>query len=234
MHKEGAALRSFINNFAIAVSLGLQYGVPLESMSTPSLHPLRAERAGAGQRTIKFATSILDYVFRELAVSYLSRFDLAHVDPSETASTRSAAASRSQSLARPGRDDRYLSKGLTRSRTDNQVVMRGGADDARAAGSITAIASSGATAAPRRRGRGRDRAEGRTGARIVADEKLERKPVEGRHRASCHAPDQGRAPRGSKSQRLQGEMCSECGNFTLVRNGTCMKCDTCGSTTGCS
>ena len=72
MHKEGAALRSFINNFAIAVSLGLQYGVPLEEY-VDAFTFTRFEPSGPvqGNDSIKFATSILDYVFRELAVSYL-------------------------------------------------------------------------------------------------------------------------------------------------------------------
>ena len=85
MHKEGAALRSFINNFAIAVSLGLQYGVPLEEY-VDAFTFTRFEPAGPvqGNDSIKYATSILDYVFRELAVSYMSRFDLAHVDPTES------------------------------------------------------------------------------------------------------------------------------------------------------
>jgi len=79
MHKEGAALRSFINNFAIAVSLGLQYGVPLEEY-VDAFTFTRFELAGPvqGNDSIKYATSILDYVFRELAVSYMERFDLAH------------------------------------------------------------------------------------------------------------------------------------------------------------
>src|SRR5213079_3624353 len=85
MHKEGAALRSIINNFAIAVSLGLQYGVPLEEY-VDAFTFTRFEPSGPvqGNEAIKNATSILDYIFRELAVSYLSRFDLAHVDPSES------------------------------------------------------------------------------------------------------------------------------------------------------
>ncbi len=85
MHKEGAALRSIINNFAIAVSLGLQYGVPLEEY-VDAFTFTRFEPSGPvqGNDSIKYATSILDYLFRELAVSYLSRFDLAHVEPSET------------------------------------------------------------------------------------------------------------------------------------------------------
>ena len=77
-------MRSLLNNFAIAISLGLQYGVPLEEY-VDAFTFTRFEPQGPvqGNDSIKYATSILDYVFRELAVSYLERFDLAHVDPSE-------------------------------------------------------------------------------------------------------------------------------------------------------
>jgi len=86
MHKEGSAFRSLMNNFAIAISLGMQYGVPLEEY-VDAFTFTRFEPAGPvqGNEAIKNATSILDYVFRELAVSYLSRFDLAHVDPRDSA-----------------------------------------------------------------------------------------------------------------------------------------------------
>src|SRR3990170_5732395 len=84
MHKEGAAFRAMMNNFAIAISLGLQYGVPLEEY-VEAFTFTRFEPAGMvqGNEAIKNATSILDYVFRELAVSYLGRHDLAHVDQSD-------------------------------------------------------------------------------------------------------------------------------------------------------
>ena len=84
MHKEGAAFRAMMNNFAIAISLGLQYGVPLEEY-VEAFTFTRFEPAGfvQGNDSIKNATSILDYVFRELAISYLSRYDLAHVVPDE-------------------------------------------------------------------------------------------------------------------------------------------------------
>ena len=84
MHKEGAALRAMMNNFAIAVSVGLQYGVPLEEF-VDAFTFTKFEPAGMvqGNDSIKNATSILDYVFRELAVSYLGRNDLAHVEASE-------------------------------------------------------------------------------------------------------------------------------------------------------
>src|SRR5271169_6623456 len=126
MHKEGAALRSFINNFAIAVSLGLQYGVPLEEY-VDAFTFTRFEPSGPvqGNDSIKYATSILDYVFRELAVSYMSRFDLAHVDPSES-NFDAMGKGVEEGRAPEQPSNKYLSKGLTRSRTDNLVVMRGG------------------------------------------------------------------------------------------------------------
>ncbi|WP_244438097.1 vitamin B12-dependent ribonucleotide reductase [Afipia birgiae] len=147
MHKEGAALRSFINNFAIAVSLGLQYGVPLEEY-VDAFTFTRFEPAGPvqGNDSIKFATSILDYVFRELAVSYQSRFDLAHVDPSETGFDALGKGVEEGKSPDASHSSKYLSKGLTRSRTDKLVVMQGGAADAQASGNVTSIASAGATA----------------------------------------------------------------------------------------
>src|SRR5688572_9351732 len=126
MHKEGAALRSIINNFAIAVSLGLQYGVPLDEY-VDAFTFTRFEPSGPvqGNDSIKYATSILDYVFRELAVSYMSRFDLAHVDPSESSFD---ALGKGVEEGRPLPDTRYMSKGLTRSR--KQIAAVGGASAA--------------------------------------------------------------------------------------------------------
>ena len=88
MHKEGAAFRSLMNNFAIAVSVGLQYGVPLDEF-VEAFTFTRFEPAGLvrGNAAIKNATSILDYIFRELAISYLDRNELAHVDPNENGHT---------------------------------------------------------------------------------------------------------------------------------------------------
>ena len=88
MHKEGAAFRAMMNNFAIAISLGLQYGVPLDEY-VEAFTFTKFEPAGmvVGNDAIKNATSILDYVFRELAVSYLDRHDLAHVDQSDFSNT---------------------------------------------------------------------------------------------------------------------------------------------------
>src|SRR5947209_7114225 len=117
MHKEGAALRSLLNNFAIAVSLGLQYGVPLEEY-VDAFTFTRFEPSGPvqGNDSIKYATSILDYVFRELAVSYIGRFDLAHVEPHESGfDALGRGVEEGREPAEPSQT-RYLSKGITRSR----------------------------------------------------------------------------------------------------------------------
>ncbi len=229
MHKEGAALRSLLNNFAIAISLGLQYGVPLDEY-VDAFTFTRFEPQGPvqGNDSIKYATSILDYVFRELAVSYLERFDLAHVDPSEGGFD---ALGKGEAEGKPGPATNYVSKGLTRSRTDRLSVVRsvsspspaggGSAAEGGRGGVVTALHASGATAlkaepeaklSPAQQLELRDDADARAHAKLAASEK----------RAEARA------------KGYEGEACGECGNFTLVRNGTCMKCDTCGSTTGCS
>ena len=131
MHKEGAAFRSLMNNFAIAISLGLQYGVPLEEY-VEAFTFTRFEPAGLvqGNDAIKNATSILDYVFRELAISYLGRHDLAHVAPEEIGSTVLGRRRRAGPRAgRPGgggggQTASVVSRGLVRSKTD-KLMMSG-------------------------------------------------------------------------------------------------------------
>jgi ribonucleoside-diphosphate reductase alpha chain len=244
MHKEGAALRSFINNFAIAVSLGLQYGVPLEEY-VDAFTFTRFEPAGPvqGNDSIKYATSILDYVFRELAVSYMSRFDLAHVDPNESSfdALGKGVEEGKEPDGQGQQATKYLSKGLTRSRTDNLVVMRGGsavsqnADSAPSGGSrVTQLSAHGTTS------RANDAIEGAVALKqetqhdLSPTEKLEALQWSKSGAAAAAAPSKAERRAEAKAKGYEGEMCSECGNFTLVRNGTCMKCDTCGSTTGCS
>ncbi|WP_315755653.1 MULTISPECIES: vitamin B12-dependent ribonucleotide reductase [unclassified Bradyrhizobium] len=247
MHKEGAALRSFINNFAIAVSLGLQYGVPLEEY-VDAFTFTRFEPAGPvqGNDSIKYATSILDYVFRELAVSYMSRFDLAHVDPSES---NFDALGRGVDEGKPSEDGsqqaaKYVSRGLTRSRTDNLVVMRGGSSSPSPAGggSIGSVASDrgGVTVTALSHARAGDAIEGAVALKqepqhdLSPTEKLEALQWSKAGTANTQVASKAERRAEAKAKGYEGEMCSECGNFTLVRNGTCMKCDTCGSTTGCS
>jgi ribonucleoside-diphosphate reductase alpha chain len=82
MHKEGAAFRSMINCFAIAISKGLQYGVPLEEfVETFTFTRFEPQGMVTGHPNIKMATSIIDYVFRVLGLEYLDRTDLTQVPP---------------------------------------------------------------------------------------------------------------------------------------------------------
>jgi ribonucleoside-diphosphate reductase alpha chain len=234
MHKEGAALRSFINNFAIAVSLGLQYGVPLEEY-VDAFTFTRFEPAGPvqGNDSIKYATSILDYVFRELAVSYMGRFDLAHVDPTESNFDALGKGVEEGKQPDPAHSTKYVSKGLTRSRTDNLVVVRGGetgSSSSHGGGNVMSLATS----------RAADATEGAVALKqetqhdLSPTEKLEALQWSRAGAAAQAAPSKAERRAEAKAKGYEGEMCGECGHFSLVRNGTCMKCDTCGSTTGCS
>ena len=238
MHKEGAAFRSLMNNFAIAISLGLQYGVPLEEY-VEAFTFTRFEPAGfvQGNDAIKNATSVLDYVFRELAISYLSRHDLAHVSPESIGfdtigkgdNESKAPSSHGAAMAAA----RIVSKGLVRGKPTNLMAIEGGVSfEARAAdGSVaTAYATVGATAL-------------KSGAMVdespmtIGDASAETAFAG----VSFQAPAAKKPAASGLDKRTEarmkgyvGEACPECANFTLVRNGTCLKCDTCGSTTGCS
>jgi len=232
MHKEGAALRSLLNNFAIAISLGLQYGVPLEEY-VDAFTFTRFEPQGPvqGNDSIKYATSILDYVFRELAVSYLERFDLAHVDPSEAGGFD--ALGKGVEEGKPAPATNYVSKGLTRSRTDRLSVVSGSASPSPVGGGSVGEAGRGGVSNVTAFSGAATALKAEPEARLSPAEQLE-------HRidtqdARLHAKAAANEKRAeARAKGYEGEACGECGNFTLVRNGTCMKCDTCGSTTGCS
>jgi ribonucleoside-diphosphate reductase alpha chain len=254
MHKEGAALRSLLNNFAIAISLGLQYGVPLDEY-VDAFTFTRFEPQGPvqGNDSIKYATSILDYVFRELAISYLSRFDLAHVEPTEGGFD---ALGRGVEEGKPvggGPSSKYVSRGLTRSRTDKLSVVSGAGSSAGSGSSSPSPGGGGSSAEGGRGGvkaaassnvtalhAGAPRAEvaGTTALKAEPEVKLSPAQVLEAHAATdarAHAKAAASEKRAeARAKGYEGEACGECGNFTLVRNGTCMKCDTCGSTTGCS
>ncbi|WP_430463834.1 vitamin B12-dependent ribonucleotide reductase [Tabrizicola sp.] len=226
MHKEGAGFRAMMNNFAIAVSVGLQYGVPLEEF-VEAFTFTRFEPAGMvqGNDSIKNATSILDYIFRELAISYLDRTDLAHVKPTGAAfddlgrgdsegkrnfdEVSEGAASKSVELLKSISSTGYLRKRLPQ----ELMVFQGGINTAGA----TALASDAVTAlnmlVP-------ETAQGTVS--MVAATAISTGTVSMDARTKA------------KMQGYEGDPCGECGNYTLVRNGTCMKCNTCGGTSGCS
>ncbi len=217
-----------MNNFAIAISLGLQYGVPLEEY-VDAFTFTRFEPAGMvqGNDAIKNATSILDYVFRELAVSYLGREDLAHVTPEDLGSTTIGRGNEAEGLPdedAPPPAARHISTGLVRGRSTNLLAVAGGGGaTAQASSTVYALHTSGATAL---------KADAEIAAAIESlgfAEAAAAKPT------PAKAADDVATKRSiAKMKGYVGDACGECGNFTLVRNGTCLKCDTCGSTTGCS
>jgi ribonucleoside-diphosphate reductase alpha chain len=229
MHKEGAAFRAMMNNFAIAISLGLQYGVPLEEY-VDAFTFTRFEPAGfvQGNDAIKSATSILDYVFRELAISYAGRDDLAHVTMEDLGATTLGRGDNAEGLPSGSTPQaRVVSKGLVRGKATNflGVVEGGGGTLATTASSTTTVyAKSSATWA---------------GATALKQEPSVAEAIETLGFVAPAAPaarqDDIATKRSiAKMKGYVGEACPECMNFTLLRNGTCLKCDTCGSTTGCS
>lgn len=143
MHKEGAAFRSLMNNFAIAISIGLQYGVPLDEFVDAFVFT-RFEPAGrvAGNDSIKSATSILDYIFRELGVSYLDRHELANAGTDDLNADGLGDGKPDANAAVPAA--RFISKGFARgSAPDNLVVLpfgKKGEPEARAAANSEAVA----------------------------------------------------------------------------------------------
>ncbi|WP_242078452.1 TSCPD domain-containing protein [Brevundimonas diminuta] len=143
MHKEGAAFRSLMNNFAIAISIGLQYGVPLDEFVDAFVFT-RFEPAGrvTGNDSIKSATSILDYIFRELGVSYLDRVELANAGTDDLNADGLGDGKPDANAAVPAA--RFISKGFARgSAPDNLVVLpfgKKGEPEARAAANSEAVA----------------------------------------------------------------------------------------------
>ncbi|MDR3343805.1 MAG: adenosylcobalamin-dependent ribonucleoside-diphosphate reductase [Treponema sp.] len=175
MHKEGAAFRSLLNSFAIAVSLGLQYGVPLEEyVDAFSFSRFEPNGMVRGHDYVKMATSVIDYIFRDLAISYLKRSDLGQVRPED-----------------------LLSTGTKNDSIDSRDAQDSGENSA-------------------------DRNE--TSAKEIRSEKPRLTSAQSGAAKIAQARIKG----------YEGDPCPACGSFTLVRNGTCMKCDTCGGTTGCS
>ena len=195
MHKEGAAFRSLLNSFAIAVSLGLQYGVPLEEY-VDAFTFSRFEPNGVvrGHDNIKMSTSVLDFIFRDLALTYLNRKDLVQVSPDDLVTTGTGTHEKTD--------------------PDADSESEAGADGHR----------------PPVRGD----ANGRNGHSGSGNGSLAATKSAHGSTAAATAIANDDAVRSARLQGYEGDPCPTCGHFTLVRNGTCLKCVTCGSTTGCS
>ncbi|UYQ70410.1 vitamin B12-dependent ribonucleotide reductase [Pelagibacterium flavum] len=227
MHKEGAAFRAMMNNFAIAISIGLQYGVPLDEF-VEAFTFTRFEPAGLvmGNDHIKNATSILDYVFRELAISYLDRTDLAHVTPDAGATSIGKGVSednqvKDRSAPAPVPADNFVSRGMTRGRVKDKTLMLVASSDLKLANPVQAMQTQTVTAL-------------KQGTALKAEPEAEAEAAATKLVDEAQAKDTTTLRLEAQMKGYVGEACSECQNFTLVRNGTCLKCDTCGSTTGCS
>jgi ribonucleoside-diphosphate reductase alpha chain len=194
MHKEGAAFRSVMNCFAIAVSLGLQYGVPLEEYVDAFIYT-RFEPSGRvlGNDHIKMVTSVIDYIFRELAICYLDRLDLAHLPEGEAGRSDSVQNLEGQA-AKP-----KLSFGpaaITSPSPHIQSPANGNGNG---------------------NGNGHSHTNGHT--EYTADAPLAStavvvKPITSVQEQIAEARLKG----------YEGDSCPECGQFTMVRNGTCLKC----------
>jgi ribonucleoside-diphosphate reductase alpha chain len=253
MHKEGAAFRSLMNNFAIAISIGLQYGVPLEEF-VEAFTFTRFEPAGMviGNDSIKNATSVLDYIFRELAVSYLGRNDLAHVQPHEDedlgGGMSEGGAPKEVPIAR------FASTGFARGQFKTLSVFRGGAapkmmeehdhdhhahdhlhihepdeEEEMLAETVTdTLTEIRASVLAEANSNPVGEMVSAIGASMISRTQTTlNKAADARQVAAKRAAE-------ARMKGFEGDACGGCGNFTLVRNGTCMKCNTCGSTSGCS
>ena len=193
MHKEGAAFRSLMNCFAIAISLGLQHGVPLEEFVEAFVFT-RFEPNGPVKLNdrIKMSTSIIDYIFRELAVTYLDRYDLAQV-----------------------KDEDLRMDSVKTDEQDPECVTEEATPEMLAATSISPdLFPARRGAAPRHKGNGH--------ASITHTVELKRETVT------------LTAVQVARQKGYEGDPCGQCKQFTMVRNGTCLKCETCGETSGCS
>jgi ribonucleoside-diphosphate reductase alpha chain len=181
MHREGAAFRSLMNCFAIAISLGLQHGVPLEEFVDAFVFT-RFEPSGMvkGNDQIRMATSVIDYVFRELAITYLGRTDLSHVAEDDLRSDTVGGKTPAPEAGAPPSPP--AARRPSRPAPARAVTpMSGGSSQIREAS-----------------------------ARLLSASEV------------------------ARLKGYEGDPCGDCGQFTLVRNGTCLKCVTCGTTTGCS
>ena len=197
MHKEGAAFRSLMNCFAIAISLGLQHGVPLEEFVEAFVFT-RFEPNGPVKLNdrIKMSTSIIDYIFRELAVTYLDRYDLAQVQ-----------------------EEDLRMDSVKMDEQDPECVEEEATPETLASASISSeMFPARRGAIPRHKGNG----HGNGNSNVAHTVELKRETLT------------LTAIQMARQKGYEGDPCSECKQFTMVRNGTCLKCETCGTTSGCS
>jgi len=189
MHREGASFRSLINCFAISISLGLQHGVPLEEFVDAFVFT-RFEPSGivTGNDKIKMATSVIDYIFRELAVTYLGRNDLSHVD-SEAVTVKT-----SRGIVKKLSEPEFESEEII---SERLIELDQDSDQ-------------------------------------IGSYQLTQKNIQPISKTLKTVNSISTKVKQAIENGYTGDICPECQSITMVRNGTCLKCMTCGSTTGCS
>jgi ribonucleoside-diphosphate reductase alpha chain len=209
MHKEGAAFRSMTNCFAIAVSLGLQHGVPLEEF-VDAFTFTRFEPNGIvlGNPHIKMTTSIIDYIFRELAITYLDRHDLAHVSEEDL-----------RGDALHDHDDDF----------EEEVVSERIVEPPKPP--AQAFATPKSTHLKPINGQGNGNENGHSNGHGEGNGHSAEPAVALRGTKKIPVTDE--KVRQARLKGYEGDPCSECGQLTLVRSGACCKCDSCGASSGC-
>lgn len=243
MHKEGAAFRSLLNSFAIAVSLGLQYGVPLDEF-VDAFTFTRFEPNGIvrGHDNIKMATSVLDFIFRDLALTYLKRTDLVQVQTEDLRATTTNGGKVTGIGAVSGDegDEATVEGGAVQgadarreSATEAGRAAAEGAAGSTAGGGLLRSADPGAESGARSGAAGSPPSTGSGASRTKGGTK-EGSAARGASPIAEGFVEAIGAVRLARIKGYEGDPCPTCGHFTLVRNGTCLKCETCGTTTGCS
>ena len=225
--KEGATLRGILSCFAIAVSKGLQYGVPLEEfVDTFTFHTFEPRGLVEGHANIKMANSIVDYVFRALGLEYLDRRDLVQVPPTDRELPEPP-----KGLAVDAGVQMALTEDVLDSTTEPVDEIEGPIKEIEAIAKTTAIDEMPATAPISHPAvsDGRDESARSTNG----NGKARAVPV------TTGTADGGAASQTSSINRALGSMmgdaplCDTCGHIT-VRNGSCYRCLNCGNSMGCS
>ncbi len=246
MHREGAAFRSLMNCFAIAISLGLQYGVPLEEFVEAFVFT-RFEPNGpvTGHDNIKMSTSVIDFIFRELAMTYLGRYDLVQVSPDDLRSDF-AGSNRQPSLEFEDEEESSIdvqthAPGFSREDHSSHGFRKGQDSGSALIDAVVIAAGEGGQRREPPGSNGNGAHETRDPRLDTRDPKPEtRNPSlssAGSAAAVLSAPSINVLADRIREARLkgyEGDPCSDCGSFTLVRNGVCLKCNSCGATSGCS
>ena len=230
MHREGANFRSLMNCFAIAISLGLQHGVPLEEFVDAFVYT-KFEPSGmvTGHDNLKNATSVIDYIFRDLALNYLGRTDLVHIAPETLYSGTNTSGE--PDLVRHD-DTAFDDEAEEEVNTSPQQESAPPAPK-KHRGPTTTVLPKGDDAPPGAKTNGHQ--PQRVEQPALPIEILSAKAARPQAQAASGLQLRASVPHPSmRQQGFEGDACPECGNFTLVRNGTCQRCTTCGATTGCS